>query len=591
MRGIIFVLLPALGAGLKLNGDELEERPQPFMWGTATAAFQIEGFTKSGGRSLSVWDHFADPTLRGQPQVRYNHSGEPANHDYVHYESKTVPLLKDLGVKWYRMSLSWTRILQNQTEENPAGVINQEGIKHYKQVYAALRKGGIEPVTTMWHWDTPQELEVKYGGFLNRKLMPKFFGEYAKVLLENFGDDCKYWITLNEPLTVAQNGYTSPGSHAPGRCSDRNHCFEGDDTTEPYVAAHTMILAHAHAFKAFKDLRAKGTIGITLNADWCEPRDSSNEKDQAAAQRCLEYQNAWFFDPIYFGKYPDSMVKGVGKRLPEFTKHELKLVKGSHMNVFFQNQYTGQYATGRTEHEQTAKDCMDPQGTMQWDCRIDCGRDCDMDLNITKDKDGEPIGYKTPANGWLYSYPVGLRKYQKWISDRYSSKRQKMSIIVSENGWGDADINKTSNLVDLDRCNYYRQYIGNMSLAVNEDKVNVRGYFAWSLMDNFEWAEGYTTRFGLTYNDYEKQVRTPKLTFRWMSKHVTPLKQLPKDGILAPCSEQEFNEDQKQIAAIEEKHRQATKKTLRNGKKGRQTSGSIAPDMELKEEFIRHIDY
>jgi beta-glucosidase len=195
-------------------------------------------------------------------------------------------------------------------------------------------------------------------------------------------------------------------------------------------------------------------------------------EDRAAAQRCLEGQNAWFFDPIYFGRYPESMVTGVGSRLPTFTPDELSLVHGSHMNVYFQNQYTANYATVRTDQTKT-----------------ECGHDCDLNLNTSKySPDGKPIGHKTPANEWLYKYPVGFRKYQKWISDRYSTDDQKMSIIVSENGWGDDDMDKESNLVDLDRCNYYREYIGNMSLAVNEDHVNVLGYFAWSLMDNFEWA-------------------------------------------------------------------------------------------------------
>eukprot|EP00746_Dinoflagellata_sp_MGD_P166134 gnl/MRDRNA2_/MRDRNA2_95833_c0_seq1.p1 gnl/MRDRNA2_/MRDRNA2_95833_c0~~gnl/MRDRNA2_/MRDRNA2_95833_c0_seq1.p1 ORF type:complete len:650 (-),score=127.55 gnl/MRDRNA2_/MRDRNA2_95833_c0_seq1:96-1814(-) len=505
----------------------------------------------------SVWDHFADPKLRGKEQVRMNHNGDPANRDYLHYESKTVPLLKDLGVKYYRMSISWTRVLHNQTKENPAGVVNQAGIDHYKQVFAALRKGGIEPFVTMWHWDTPQHLEEQYGGFLNRELMPKFFGEYAKVLIKNFGSDCKYWITLNEPLTVVQNGYSNPGSHAPGRCSNRTYCFEGDDQTEPYLAGHTMILAHAHAFKAFKDLGAEGTIGITLNADWCEPLNPDDKEDQKAAQRCLEGQNAWFFDPIYFGKYPDSMIKGVGDRLPEFTADELKLVHGSHMNVYFQNQYTAVYAQKR--RVQNARKRRVQNET--------CGHDCDLDLFTSKWREDVPIGQGTPANQWLYKYPSGFRSYQKWISDRYSTGDQKMNIIVTENGWGDPDTDKEENLYDLDRCNYYREYIGNMSLAVNQDDVHVLGYFAWSLMDNFEWAEGYTTRFGLTYMDYETQVRTPKLSFRWMAKHVMPLKKLPKDGILPPCSRQEFDDIRQEISLEEHKAHTARVKREKEGHK------------------------
>merc|ERR1719359_1691835 len=164
---------------------------------------------------------------------------------------------------------------------------------------------------------------------------------------------------------------------------------------------------------------------------------------------------------------------------------------------------------------------------------MDCGHDCDGRLNQTKYKPAEdgnwiPIGQKSDSNEWLFMYPEGLRKYQTWITKRYRQEGQpQLAIIVTENGWGEKDEDFASNTVDIDRCNYYRDYIKHMSLGVHEDGNLVKGYFAWSLMDNFEWAEGYTTRFGLTYVNYKTQERSPKLSFHWMQKHVFPLKQLP----------------------------------------------------------------
>lgn len=480
-----------------------------FVWGTATAAFQIEGSTAAEGRTPSVWDEFSKPEYH---HVRHNGTGEAADEDYKYYAEKTLPLLRGLGVKHYRMSISWTRVLQYQTAENPAGEVNAAGLAHYEKVLDALLSNGIEPVVTMWHWDTPEALEVQYGGFLSRDLMPKFFEAYARVLLKRFGDKVKYWITLNEPLTLVTNGYNTPAPHAPGRCSNRSLCAAGNDRTEPYLAAHTLLVSHGCAFQAFRELKAQGTMGITLNGDWCEPLGAASAEDQAAATRCVEYQSAWFFDPIFFGRYPASMRDLVAERLPEFTAEELGVVHGSHMGVYFQNLYTAKYAQNA------------PLG--------DCGHNCDGNYTTTEVRGGMAIGPKSPANDWLYSYPVGFRRYLAWISERYRD----IVIIVSENGWGQADAEGKEELLnDIDRCNYYREYIGNMSLAHHEDGVDVRGYFAWSLMDNFEWGEGYTTRFGLTYVDYETQERTPKLSYHWFARHVAPLKQLPKDGVLPEC--------------------------------------------------------
>lgn len=487
-----------------------------FAWGTATAAFQIEGYTKDGGRTPSIWDEFSDPSLH---HIKEDATGDPADEDYVRYQ-ETVSLLSALGVKNYRMSLSWTRIVQEQTKDNPSGRVNMEGVNHYIDVFEALTNAGIAPAVTLWHWDTPNAIETTYGGMLDSETLPIFFGEYARICYKYFGKYVKTWITLNEPYTLFSNGYMGTGAHAPGRCSDRSHCAEGDDLTEPYKVLHTQILAHAHAFKVFVEAQMWGQVsmdsvcGIVLNSDWGEPMTDSSD-DKGASDRYGEFQAGMYFDPIFHGDYPNSLHEGVGDRLIKFTEEERDLIKGSHSGVYFMNFYTGQYVKSR------------PEGG-------NCGYECDARISRSHfDANGNPIGVKCKANEWLYRVPFGFRKMLNWVSSRYGG----IEIRVTENGWGDPDTpdNLDAMLQDMGRCQYYRQYIGNMSLAHHSDGVNVRGYFAWSLMDNFEWADGYTTRFGLTYVNYTSQKRIPKMSFLWY-KQVAAMKELPVDGVLPECS-------------------------------------------------------
>jgi len=486
-----------------------------FDWGTATAAYQIEGYTKDGGRTPSIWDAFCDPSLH---HIKNGDSGDPADEDYVRYP-ETIGFLKGLGVKNYRLSLSWTRLVQEQCVYNPAGKINMEGVNHYIDVFEALQKAGIAPAVTLWHWDTPNAIEVTYGGFLDGENLPIFFAEYARVAFKYFGKYVKTWISLNEPYTLFQNGYQGSGAHAPGRCSDRSQCKEGDDLTEPYIVLHSQILAHAHAYRAFQEAQMQGDVssdsvyGIVLNADWGEPLHD-NAEDRAASDRYAEFQNGMYFDSIFHGDYPESLKSGVGDRLVPFTDDEKKLIRGSHTGVYFMNFYTAQYVSNYANNG-------------------GCGYECDVSIKRTHyDLNGRPIGRQSTAATWLWSVGFGFRRMLNWISSRYGG----IEIRVTENGWGDPDTPEDLNgmLNDINRCEYYRDYIGNMSLAVHQDGVNLKGYFAWSLMDNFEWADGYTTRFGLTYVNYTSQKRIPKMSYLWY-KQVASLKELPSDGVLPTC--------------------------------------------------------
>jgi len=205
-----------------------------------------------------------------------------------------------------------------------------------------------------------------------------------------------------------------------------------------------------------------------------------------------------YFDPIFFGDWPQSMKDMLGSRLPTFTAADKALINGTHDSLYFQNFYTSEFVYGKVT--------PDKQG---WDW--------DGQWALTNNRSGTLIGPKCKANEWLYSTPFGIRKMQNFIHKRYAN----MKIIVTENGWGDPNNTiEEGALNDIDRCNYYREYIGNISLAASEDGVDVGGYFAWSLMDNFEWADGYTTRFGLTFVNYETQERTTKYSFKWLKENV-----------------------------------------------------------------------
>jgi beta-glucosidase len=269
--------------------SKLRQEPQAdFIWGAATASYQIEGSPRADGKQPSVWD---DYSKKSRHKIKRDHNGDNADEDYIYFFNKTIPMIKDLGAKYYRMSIAWTRILKEQTAENPAGIEIEAGIKHYRDIFAALKAEGIKPVLTMWHWDTPLSLEKNYKGFLNREQMPIFFENYARTLLNHYGDDVQHWVTLNEPLTVAQQGYSGAGIHAPGRCSDRTKCLKGDSQKEPYLAGHTMLLAHAHAVKVIRE-HAKGDqmmYGIALNGDYCLPHDPHSSVDKEAAERCMEF--------------------------------------------------------------------------------------------------------------------------------------------------------------------------------------------------------------------------------------------------------------------------------------------------------------
>ena len=353
---------------------------------------------------------------------------------------------------------------------------------------------GITPFITLFHWDLPEGLDRRYGGMLSKEEFPLDFENYARTLFAAI-PKCKHWITFNEPWCSSILGY-STAYFAPGRSSDRSRATVGNSATEPWIAGHNIILAHARAVKAYRDefkAASGGEIGITLNGDATYPWDPEDPADVEACDRKIEFAISWFADPIYFGDYPASMRKQLGDRLPTFTPEEVALVKGSN-DFYGMNHYTANYI----KHKPGKPDDDDFLGHLE---------------TLFYAKNGDCIGPETQSF-WLRPNPQGFRDLLNWLSKRYGHPK----FYVTENGTslkGENDMPVEQIVQDDFRVQYFNDYINIMAKAVEEDGVNVRAYLAWSLLDNFEWAEGYETRFGVTYVDYEHdQKRHPKKSAR-----------------------------------------------------------------------------
>ncbi|EKG18229.1 Glycoside hydrolase family 1 [Macrophomina phaseolina MS6] len=461
--------------------------PKDFLWGFATASYQIEGAPNEDGRADSIWDTFC----RKPGKIADASSGDVACDSY-HRTAEDIALLKQCRAKAYRFSLSWSRIIPLGGRNDP---VNEKGLQHYVKLADDLIAAGITPMVTLYHWDLPDELDKRYGGLLNKEEFVADYVHYARVVFKAFGSRVKYWITFNEPWCSSILGY-STGLFAPGRTSNRSKNPEGDSSREPWIVGHNLLIAHASAVKVYREeFKAKdgGQIGITLNGDYMYPWDPEDPRDVEAANRKHEFSISWFADPVYFGKYPDSMRKQLGDRLPEFTADEAALIKGSN-DFYGMNHYTANYV----KHVDTEPAEDDFLGNLE--CTF-------------YSKKGECIGPETQSP-WLRPNGLGFRKLLKWISDRYG----RPTIYVTENGTslkGENDLPLEQLLEDDFRVKYFDDYIHALADAYSKDNVDVRGYMAWSLMDNFEWAEGYETRFGVCYVDYKGgQKRYPKKSAR-----------------------------------------------------------------------------
>ena len=434
-----------------------------FIWGTATAAYQVEGAWQTDGRGLSIWDAFSHTPGK----TKNGDTGDVACDQYHRFE-EDVSLMRELGIDAYRFSLAWPRIIPDGR-----GAVNKAGIAYYNRLIDCLLANGITPWVTLYHWDLPLALQMEIDGWLNPECA-EAFARYADVCFEAFGDRVHNWITFNENWCTAVLGHDN-GMFAPGRKSP----------DEPYIVGHHLTLAHALAVRKFRDRGTPGQIGITNNCDWREPLTDSPE-DQTAAQRALEFFYGWLTDPFVTGDYPESMRQRLGHRLPQFSREHQELLIGS-CDFLGLNHYSTQLTTAAKSE----------------------GQGYFLDQGVALSADPE---WATTGMGW-YVVPWGIRKILHWIGDRYPG----LPIYVTENGCAIPD--EDDQLDDQFRCDFLRDYIDEVQGAIDSG-VPVRGYFCWSLIDNFEWACGYDKRFGIVHCDYDTLVRTPKSSYRYYQSRI-----------------------------------------------------------------------
>ena len=436
--------------------------PEGFQWGTATASYQIEGAWDADGKGESVWDCFSHTPGK----VSEGHTGDVAC-DHYHRYAEDVKLMKSLGMTSYRFSIAWPRI-----QPTGSGPANPKGLDFYSKLVDALLEEGIRPFPTLYHWDLPQALEDA-GGWPARDTAARF-AEYAGLVARALGDRVSDWMIFNEPNVFTLLGY-GIGIHAPGR----------RDFPAMMRATHVVNLAQGEAFRALRAAVPKSRIGGAWNFNTFEPADPGSEKDRDAARRHELFWNAWFVDPALRGSYPDAFPAGVPLEAMGVESGDLEKTRAA-FDFIGINHYARQIVS-------TTEPGMGLEGGLPGQVR------------------GGEEGAKTEF-GWEV-WPKGFHDVVMWAWKEYA-----LPIVITENGCCYNDGPDSSGRVnDTRRIDFYRGYLGELLRAIGEG-ADVRGYHAWTLMDNFEWAEGYTKRFGLVHVDFETQKRAVKESGRWYGK-------------------------------------------------------------------------
>ncbi|CAL5192323.1 unnamed protein product [Lathyrus oleraceus] len=447
-----------------------DEFPSDFVFGASTSAYQVEGAANEDGRKPSIWDTYSHA---GNANM-YKGDGDVACDGYHKYK-EDVQLMANMGLDAYRFSISWSRLIPDGK-----GAINPKGLEYYNNLINELTSHGIQPHVTLHHWDLPQTLEDEYEGWISRNVVYDFTA-YADVCFREFGDRVKYWTTLNEVNVFAMVGY-GIGAAPPQRCSpfSLGNCSRGNSSTEPYLAAHHMLLAHASVArlynKKYKGIQ-HGFIGLNLLTISFVPVTNTSG-DIIATQGAQDFWMGWILNPLTFGDYPDIMKKNIGSRLPSFTKEESNLIRNSidFLGINF-------YSTFSVNNHSKSLNMKD----------IDLIPDMDAEITMLPEND-------TSINTVL---------------DSLKNDYGKFPIYIHENGH---QTPHSSSLNDFSRIKSLHKYIGSIAKAIRSGS-NIKGYFVWSFLDVFEIIGGYEESLGLYYTDFKDPnlKRQPKLSAKWYS--------------------------------------------------------------------------
>ena len=434
------------------------EFPESFLWGSATSAYQVEGSPLADGAGPSIWHRFAHtPNL-----VRDGDTGDVACDHYRRF-ADDVALMRRLGMNAYRFSVSWSRVLPQGR-----GAVNAAGLDFYDRLTDALLANGIEPMVTLYHWDLPAALDDQ-GGWLNPDIA-RWFAEYAAIVVRKLDDRVKLWATLNEPWVVTDGGYLH-GELAPGH---RNR-FEAP------IATHQLLRAHGAAVQAYR-AEGKHRVGIVVNLEPKYPA-SDDPADRDATARADAYMNRQYLDPVFLGRYPEELQQIFGEAGPRWPAEDFSLI-AQRIDFVGVNYYTRSVTR------------FDPHA---WLLRAAPVRQARATYTET---------------GWEV-FAQGLTDTLLWVKQRYGNP----PTYVTENGaaFFDPPVAEGNRVADALRVDYLRTHLTAVH-AAREGGADVRGYFVWSLLDNFEWAAGYSKRFGIVHVDFETQQRTPKDSARFYSK-------------------------------------------------------------------------
>jgi beta-glucosidase len=431
--------------------------PNGFLWGAATSAYQIEGAWNEGGKGESIWDRFTR-----RPFTILNGDTGAIACDHYHRMPDDVALMKELGLQTYRFSISWPRVLPQGYGET-----NDQGLDFYDRLVDNLLEVDIIPNVTLNHWDLPQAIQDK-GGWPNRD-SADWFADYAYVVFNRLGDRVRMWTTHNEPKVISLVGYAH-GVFAPGIA----------DYSQAYQAAHHLLLSHGKAVQVFREGGFEGEIGIVIDYQYDQPA-SDSEADQAACQRVFEGEVGLFLDPLFKAEYPEMLFRWIGPHAPTLEAGDMELIS-TPIDFLGLNYYMTQSIS------------FSHRGGL---------------LKYSADQVLAP-GWDRTAMGWGVN-PDGLRAMLLHVKERYNNP----TVYVTENGCAVEDVPDEEGFVDdQGRINYLRAHIAAVHEAIQAG-ADVRGYYVWSFLDNFEWANGFEPRFGLVRVDYQTQQRIPKQSAYW----------------------------------------------------------------------------